>query len=145
MKTYKIGLSLIFAGFIIFIIFGFLGIAKIGIFFIFPFIISNKALSIVPVLIIFIGFIILFISPFYDINKYNKENYNNYYEENYNEENNYKTKSENNQNKKSSFGGIVMIGPVPIIFGNNKKLVYVSIIIALIIIILYILFIYRFL
>ncbi len=139
MKTYKIGLSLIFAGFIIFIIFGFLGIAKIGIFFIFPFIISNKALSIVPVLIIFIGFIILFILPFYDTK------YNNYNEENYNEENNYKTKSENNQNKRSSFGGIVMIGPVPIIFGNNKKLVYVSIIIALIIIILYILFIYRFL
>jgi len=141
MKTYKIGLSLIFAGFIIFIIFGFLGIAKIGIFFIFPFIISNKALSIIPVLIIFIGFIILFISPFYDINKYHNENYNNYYEEN--EEYVNSKKPENNQNKKSGFGGIVMIGPIPIIFGNNKKLVYISIITALIIIILYILFIYR--
>ena len=83
MKTYKIGLYLIFVGFIIFIIFGFLGIAKVGIFFIFPFIISNNALSVIPALIVFIGFILLFTSPLHDTanNDYNNEpdqNVNNY-------------------------------------------------------------------
>ncbi len=136
MKTYKIGLYLILVGFIIFIIFGFLGIAKVGIFFIFPFIISNNALSVIPALIIFIGFISLFILPFQgtinnDYNDESNQNVNDY--------------NKNNTEKKSSFGGLVMIGPVPIIFGNNKKLVYISMIIALVIIILYIIFIYHFL
>ncbi len=136
MKTYKIGLYLIFVGFIIFIIFGFLGIAKVGIFFIFPFIISNNALSVIPALIIFIGFILLFISPFQGIPD---NDYNNEPDQNVNDYN------KDNAEKKSNFGGIVMIGPVPIIFGNNKKLVYISMIIALVIIILYIIFIYHFL
>ncbi len=142
MKIYKTGLSLIIAGFIIFIIFGFIGIARVGIFLVFPFIVSNNALSVIPALIIFTGFIILFVSPSYDIKKYNNygyknsDEYDNAFHDNNIENNKYKE-------KKSGFGGIVMIGPVPIIFGDNKKLVYISMIMALIIILIYVIFIYH--
>ncbi len=138
---YKIGVALIFLGFILFAIFGILGLARVGIFIIFPFIISNSALSIIPFILIFIGFLLMFVSPFGDI-KQSKEYYGN--GNNYSGE--FSRNTENSQEKNEKhFGGMIMIGPIPIIFGNDKKLVYISIIAAIIIILLYVLFIYRFL
>ncbi len=136
---HKSGLVLVFSGFILFIILGMLGLAKVGILIVFPFIISNSAVSIVPFILIFIGFLLMFLSPFSTISQ-GKE----YYDRG---DNNCTTDfPENNSHKKEKhFGGIIMIGPVPIIFGNDKKMAYISIIAAIVIILLYILFIYRFL
>jgi len=40
-------------------------------------------------------------------------------------------------------GGIIMIGPIPIIFGNNKGMVGVSVVFAIILMIIYFLLFYR--
>lgn len=40
-------------------------------------------------------------------------------------------------------GGVIMIGPIPIIFGTNKGFVIVSIILAIVLMILYYLLFYR--
>lgn len=40
-------------------------------------------------------------------------------------------------------GGVIMIGPIPIIFGNNKGMVGVSVVFAIILMIIYFLLIYR--
>ena len=40
-------------------------------------------------------------------------------------------------------GGVIMIGPIPIIFGNNKGMVGVSVVFAIILMIIYFLLFYR--
>lgn len=40
-------------------------------------------------------------------------------------------------------GGIIMIGPIPIIFGNDKSLIYVGMVFAIIVMILWYLIFYR--
>ncbi len=122
---FSAGIFLIISGFLIFILMIFTGLAHPGIFIVFPFIISSSPLSIIPVILIFAGFILLATAPFNVKN--NNENGNIIPEE----------KIE----KKT--GGFLMIGPIPIIFGNDKRLVYISMVIAMIIIVLYIVFIFH--
>ncbi|MGC8609572.1 MAG: TIGR00304 family membrane protein [Thermoplasmata archaeon] len=45
-------------------------------------------------------------------------------------------KSDNIKNKKTSFGGLIMIGPVPIVFGNDRRMVYVLLGIAAVILLI---------
>lgn len=45
--------------------------------------------------------------------------------------------------KKTRVGGFIMIGPVPIIFGNDKKLIYISLTIATTVIVIYLLFMFN--
>ena len=40
-------------------------------------------------------------------------------------------------------GGVIMIGPIPIIFGNNKGMIGVSVVFAIILMIVYFLLFYR--
>ncbi|MCC7551127.1 MAG: TIGR00304 family protein [Methanobacterium sp.] len=50
-------------------------------------------------------------------------------------------KSESNENTKVSTGGVVLIGPIPIIFGNDKGMVTIAIVAAIVIMIIsYLLF-----
>lgn len=50
-------------------------------------------------------------------------------------------KTEGNENAKVSTGGVILIGPIPIVFGNDKSMVSVAIIGAIVLMILaYILF-----
>ncbi len=145
MNYLKTGLALIFSGFLLFIILASFGLVKLGLFIIFPFAVSTSIISILPFLLIFIGFIVLFIYPFHNYENYIKNDYNdaennyeyenNYYDNNYDDKNNY-------NKSKSKYSGFLLIGPVPIIFGNDRRLVYISIIIAVLIIIFYIILIF---
>lgn len=47
------------------------------------------------------------------------------------------------QNEKVYTGGVILIGPIPIIFGNDKSLIVGAMIFAVVIIILWYLLIYR--
>jgi len=106
---------------IVFFIIGFLtGETKGGIFIVFPFIIGSGIFSLLGFIFIFIA-IISFIFKFTTYIKSDK------------------IKNENDElqpKKKTSIkgGGIVLIGPIPIIFGSNWKIVIVLLIIAIILI-----------
>ncbi|KJE49040.1 MULTISPECIES: DUF131 domain-containing protein [Acidiplasma] len=144
MKTYKVGFLLIISGFILSLIFAVLGIDKVGLFLFFPFIISTNPVSIIPFLLIFIGFIMLFISPIFVLRNEYENKYDDYYNNDiYQNLNQDKNVINEDKNKKNSFGGLIMVGPIPIIFGNDKKMIYISMIIVVIIILLYIFFIYH--
>ena len=47
------------------------------------------------------------------------------------------------QNEEVHTGGVILIGPIPIIFGNDKSLIVGAMIFAIVIIILWYLLIYR--
>lgn len=106
---------------IVFFTIGFLtGETKGGIFIVFPFIIGSGVFSLLGFVFIFIA-ILSFVFGFTSYIK--PEN----------------IKSENDElqsKKKTSIkgGGIVLIGPIPIIFGSNWKIVIVLVIIAIILI-----------
>ncbi len=108
---------------VVFFITGFLtGETKGGIFIVFPFIIGSGVFSLLGFIFIFIG-ILSFIFGFSTNIKPDKI-------ESINDELQLK--------KKTSIkgGGIVLIGPIPIIFGSNWKIIIVLIIIAIILILI---------
>lgn len=53
------------------------------------------------------------------------------------------SKAEGDGNTKVSTGGVVLIGPIPIIFGNDKGMVTIAIVAAIIIMIISYLLFYR--
>jgi uncharacterized protein (TIGR00304 family) len=95
---------------------------EIGVFFIFPFLIGTGIyilLGFISIFIAIILFILVFISNFYhDDLRFRNNNLNKTY-------------------KKTSVksGGIILIGPIPIIFGSNWKIAFIMMMFAIIIII----------
>ncbi|AKA48452.1 hypothetical protein IX51_04355 [uncultured archaeon] len=77
---------------------------------IFPFFVSNNALSLIPLVFILSGFLLMFTAPAERISRQGKEEQEHYPE----------TEKENRK-----FGGLVMIGPIPIIFVNDRKIIYI--------------------
>lgn len=57
--------------------------------------------------------------------------------------NNQSNSDNNTQKTDIQTGGVIMIGPIPIIFGNNKGMVGVSVAFAIILMIIYFLLFYR--
>jgi len=131
-KPMYAGILLLLSGFIMLIILAIEGLVRVGVFLFFPFAISSTPLAIIPFILILSGIILSFISfPGNINNKYNREN-------------NIDIEPENRKEKsKSQFGGLIMIGPIPIIFGNNKKMIYISIVAVILIILIYIFFIFH--
>ena len=126
MKYFAVGFSLILFGIALLVVFSLLGLASVGLFIIFPFFFSTNPISAIPIIIIIFGFLILFFAPFSGSIERNED------------------RSEPNLRgeSKKSFGGIIMIGPVPIIFGSSRKMVYALIGVAVVIIILIFVFYY---
>ncbi len=133
MNTRHAGIFLILSGFVILIVLAIEGFIEAGLFLFFPFVISSSPLAIIPFMLIFSGIILLFISfPAELDKKYDNpdEMYHEYHRE-YEQE---------DGKKESHVGGFLMIGPIPIIFGNDRRLIYISIAIAIIVIYLVIIF-----
>ncbi|SMD30407.1 TIGR00304 family membrane protein [Picrophilus oshimae] len=137
MNYIKAGLALIFSGFLLFIILAIFGLVKLGLFLVFPFAISTSVLSIIPFLLIFIGFIMIFFYPFVNDYRYNDYKYYEYQDEYDHEDSKNEYNKDDYKESSKKYSGFLLIGPVPIIFGNDRRLVYISIIIAVLIIIFY--------
>jgi uncharacterized protein (TIGR00304 family) len=124
MKLYLYGIFLILFGLLVLTILAFNGLVKAGLFLFFPFVISSSPLSIIPFILIFIGILLTFLS----FNDQEREKYMPYEHGEY---------EQNKAEKENHVGGFLMIGPIPIIFGNDRRLIYVSIAVAVSIIIVY--------
>ena len=124
------GIFLILSGFVILIVLAIEGFIEAGLFLFFPFVISSSPLAIIPFMLIFSGIILLFISFPAELNKTydNEEEMHHKYHREYEQE---------EGKKESHVGGFLMIGPIPIIFGNDRRLIYISIAIAISIIVVY--------
>ncbi|BAB59221.1 hypothetical protein [Thermoplasma volcanium GSS1] len=130
MNLFRLGYILIIIGVIALVGLAALGQAHFALFVIFP-VIYGTGLSVIPFLIIFLGIVIMFFAPFTMGGRYEYKEPQDYVN---------KMEEEQEEKRKSSFGGLIMIGPIPIIFGNNKTIVYVSIAIAILILLVFILY-----
>jgi len=100
------------------------GEAKIGLLFIVPIIYGTGVYLALGILLIFLSFIMffLFLGPTVEGREIKRE----------------RTKT----HKESSYGGVIFIGPIPIIFGKDKsmakKMMYLGLLIALILAAIYV-------
>jgi len=78
-------------------------------------------------LMIFIGFIIVFIGVIYELAKSVRRSS--------------RVKSEEQEERKTEVGGVIFLGPIPIIFGSSKNIskwmLVVAVIITIVLILLY--------
>ncbi len=132
MNLFRIGCLLIIIGTVFLIVLAIYGLAHFALFIIFPVIYGN-GISAIPFALIFFGILVIFIAPLYRIDRPSgteRMDTGNYGPGKAGSE-------ENDRKRESSFGGLLMIGPVPIIFGNDKKIVYISIAIAILILLVF--------
>jgi len=112
------------------------GEANIALFLIFPVIYGSGALTLVATIFIMLGIFLFFLSPFYHYTREEPSylepaNYNEPYNEPYTPTNQNITQEE----KKTKIGGVVLIGPIPIVFGSDKQTAMLSVMIAILMLI----------
>lgn len=110
------GIFLVLAGIIILIFAIMSGAVLFGLFLIFPVIIGTGIIAALSFILIFAGIFILFFSLPFGIKEVENE--------------------ERPRNVNTKFGGVVLIGPFPLVFGSDKKLIYVSIALLILFIVL---------
>jgi uncharacterized protein (TIGR00304 family) len=123
----RLSFVLFIAGIICFALGVINGEAEVGFFLIFPFIVGSGILSFLGVMFLFFGFL-LFIGGFYQLNK---------------DEYRYKEDSISDESSKTKVkaGGIVLIGPIPIVFGTSWKMTVIVLILAILVLLcVYLLF-----
>ena len=110
------------------------GEASIALFIIFPVIYGSGWLSVLGTFLIMIGIFLMFLSPFYHYTRM-EQSYPEapYYESTPSET--YIPTSEDLEEKKTKIGGVVLIGPIPIVFGSDKNMAMLSVIIAILMLI----------
>jgi uncharacterized protein (TIGR00304 family) len=103
---------------------------SIGLVVFFPFIIANGMFGFIGILCLMLSMFVLFFYPlFFDNNWYDMKK----------DEGNFFSK-EFNPHKKVQSGGVIFLGPLPIVFGSNKKMVKLTIVLSIIIFIFYLLY-----
>ena len=126
-------LSLIcFIGAVVFLFFGFLnGDVKVGVFIVFPFITGSGVYSFFGTILLFLMFLFFILGFIASFNTFDSKYFDN-------EE----ITSSITPEKKTSFkgGGVVLIGPVPIVFGSNWRIALILMILTIVIIIVSFLF-----
>ncbi len=123
---------LIGAGLLLYAIFS--GEANVALLLIFPVIYGSGFYSLMGILLIMLGTFLLFLSPVESLEReamvYPEES-ENWYVEN---------------KEKTKFGGVIFIGPIPIVFGSDRNMLRFSIFIGLLmlslLVIFYVLFLY---
>ena len=119
------GISLIILGLFLFAFSIYLGEGGFALFLIFPVFYSTGITGLIAILLIFMGFLLIFLSPFHEIT--HAATHQSYYEEG---------KYEIHPAKKEKhYGGVVLIGPIPIIFGSDKNMVMISILATILILV----------
>ncbi len=111
-----------------------IGQAEVALFIIFPVIYGGSLFMIFGVLLIFLSFFLFFAMPFFGTKKEGKGEWQSVYKEP-------QAEQKKEVKKESSFGGVVFIGPIPIVFGKDKKMtkgmLYLGLLIAIIMIVFY--------
>lgn len=134
MRLYHLSFLLIFVGIALLFYAVAIGEANVSLFLIFPVIYGSGTYSLLAILLIMIGMILLFFAPFQSVketvNDYYEENYNNYDYVNYESYEEPKDSKEHGE-KKVKYGGVVLIGPIPIVFGSDKNMAKISILAAI--------------
>lgn len=120
----KIGTGLLVSGIILYVVLAIFGLVRAGIFIIFPFLISTNPLALIPFFMILAGFVLLAIPPFRG------------YKEGWDSPGNH----DEGGKEEKKFGGLILIGPIPIIFGNDRRIVYILAAIAAVIILILVLY-----
>jgi uncharacterized protein (TIGR00304 family) len=118
-----IGLGLLCYGFL-------LGEVSIGLIVFFPFISANGIVGFIGILFIMFSLFILFFYPLFFVNNWYQlqKDKGNFFSKDFNPQ------------KKVQSGGILFLGPIPIIFGSNKKITKYMIVLSIIILIFYLLY-----
>lgn len=124
-NLHKLSLLSFIGGFIFFLIGALAGEVEVGFFLIFPFLVGSGIIPTFGIILIFIS-ILLFIFGFAI-----REDY-------FNEQS--KRTGEIKDKKIIRGGGVILIGPIPIIFGSNWKITIIMMILAVLIILFYFLF-----
>jgi len=110
------------------IIFIFIGIInkyiEVGLFLIFPFMVGSGIYAALSFIIMFIGLFLFFLSFIYDFENVERIEIKNY------------ENVDIDKNKKTEYGGIILIGPIPIIFGNSEMNVKILIILTIVLMII---------
>ncbi len=127
-------LLVLFSG-ILFILIGVIqGDAHIALLFIIPVIYGSGLYLTIGILLIFLSFILFFVFSAASFKKQSDSRKDRAAYE------------ESRSKTKSDYGGVIFIGPIPIIFGKDKsiakKMMYVGLAIAVILLALYLIFIY---
>ena len=125
------GLLMILLGFILFIISIYSGSGGLAVFIVFPVFYSTGVWGMIAGILIFVGFILIFLTPFYDLSHAGEYGTNS--EEKYITELPAEKSAEKTERVRMEkhYGGVILIGPVPIIFGSDKNMVAVSILAAI--------------
>jgi len=115
----KIALLLIIFG-LAFIAVGLIRGGTAGFFLIFPFVVTSDPLAAIGFILIFIGFIILFLSPFYgevseDIPHISHEP----------------------TAERKEYGGVILIGPFPIAFGSSEEMAKTMLILGIVVFVIF--------
>ncbi len=99
------------------------GQAEFGLFLVFPMVVGGGLYLLIGVLFIIISFLIPFFISFSSKQESHKEN---------------KVEKKRSETK---YGGVIFIGPIPIIFGKDKsittKMMYIGLVIAILLLIIY--------
>jgi len=130
MKPFYIGIGLIILGLSLFALSAYMGESGFALFLIFPVFYSSGIFGFLAILLIFIGFFLIFLSPFWSVQKIAMHEYV-YYPESRRE--NFEKRTDKKVEKK--FGGVLLIGPIPIVFGSDKNMAIVSILATILLLI----------
>jgi len=130
-KSILLPVIVLFLG-ILFILLGILeGDAEVALFLFIPVIYGAGIYLLIGILLVFLSFMLFFVLPFARVSRSRRDEL---------ERVAYEDLSENKETE-SSFGGVIFIGPIPIVFGKDasttKKMMWIGLAIALILIFLY--------
>ena len=126
MRLFYWGIILIIIGLSLFALSAYQGEGGFVLFLIFPVFYSTGVWGLVAILLMFVGFFLIFISPFYGSSHISM--HQPHFEE---------RKGENIVEKRTEkhYGGVVLIGPIPIIFGSDRNMVILSILAVILILV----------
>ena len=103
---------------------------SIGLVVVFPFIIAKGMFGFIGILGILFSMLVLFFYPLFSVNnRYNTQ-----------KENGHFFQKESNPPTNVQSGGVIFLGPIPIIFGSNKKISTYMIVLSIIILVFYLLY-----